>query len=167
MGNNLIKKIMKDIEVELTDEFDRNFERKAFFDRKWPPLSPSYQPTNGSMLNRTGALRQGLRPHLNGPRLLYTNSEKYATIHNEGGIIHQDFVPSQKQRRRAWALYYKTKDEKYRRMALAKRIKRNIRIPARTFIGDHPRVRELIETVVSGHVSKSFLNDIKIMIKKK
>ncbi len=27
--NELIKRILKDVEVELKDEFDRNFERKA------------------------------------------------------------------------------------------------------------------------------------------
>lgn len=57
MDNSLLRKIMKDIRVELTEEFDLNFERKAFFDRKWTPLSPNYQPTTGSMLIRTGALR--------------------------------------------------------------------------------------------------------------
>lgn len=31
---NLIKHILKDIKVELKDEFDKNFERKAFFHRK-------------------------------------------------------------------------------------------------------------------------------------
>ena len=61
MDNSLLRKIMKDIRVELTEEFDLNFERKAFFDRKWTPLSPNYQPTTGSMLIRTGALRRGLR----------------------------------------------------------------------------------------------------------
>ena len=30
MDNSLLRKIMKDIRVELTEEFDLNFERKAF-----------------------------------------------------------------------------------------------------------------------------------------
>ena len=64
MDNSLLRKIMKDIRVELTEEFDLNFERKAFFDRKWTPLSPNYQPTTGSMLIRTGALRRGLRSRI-------------------------------------------------------------------------------------------------------
>ena len=50
MDNSLLRKIMKDIRVELTEEFDLNFERKAFFDRKWTPLSPNYQPTTGATL---------------------------------------------------------------------------------------------------------------------
>ena len=81
MDNSLLRKIMKDIRVELTEEFDLNFERKAFFDRKWTPLSPNYQPTTGSMLIRTGALRRGLRSRIDGTRLIYSNSVPYADIH--------------------------------------------------------------------------------------
>ena len=29
------KKMMKSIAIDLGDEFDENFERKAFFDRRW------------------------------------------------------------------------------------------------------------------------------------
>ena len=30
-----MKNILTDIKVELSQEFDQNFERKAFFDKKW------------------------------------------------------------------------------------------------------------------------------------
>ena len=152
MDNSLLRKIMKDIRVELTEEFDLNFERKAFFDRKWTPLSPNYQPTTGSMLIRTGALRRGLRSRIDGTRLIYSNSVPYAGIHNYGGRIKQDFVPSTQMRRWAWAQYHETKNEKFRQMALAKRIKRTIVIPARPFVGDHPRVHELVAEVMSNRL---------------
>ena len=32
---NLFTKILTDLKVELADEFDRNFERKAFFGKAW------------------------------------------------------------------------------------------------------------------------------------
>ncbi len=38
MANNydqIIKNILRDIQVEMTDEFDRNFERQAFFSEAW------------------------------------------------------------------------------------------------------------------------------------
>ena len=35
MENKIIEKILRDIKVELTDEFDKNFERKAFFSKPW------------------------------------------------------------------------------------------------------------------------------------
>ena len=33
--NRLIRVTLKDIKVEALDEFDRNFEREAFFNDKW------------------------------------------------------------------------------------------------------------------------------------
>lgn len=149
MDNSLLKKIMNDLKVELSDEFDRNFERKAFFDRPWAPLSPNYQPKRGSMLMRTGALRRSLRCRIDGTRLIFSSNLKYAGLQNYGGTMRQEFTPSDKMRRWAWAQFKEKKDEKYRRMALAKRIKRTLVIPARPFIGDHPRVREIASEVVN------------------
>lgn len=37
--NKIIELFIQDVAVELTDEFDRNFERKAFFDEAWPAES--------------------------------------------------------------------------------------------------------------------------------
>ena len=33
--NKIIKSILRDIQVEMTDEFDQNFERQAFFSEAW------------------------------------------------------------------------------------------------------------------------------------
>ncbi len=35
--NEFIKNTLSDIKVELTEEFDRNFERKGFFGQPWKP----------------------------------------------------------------------------------------------------------------------------------
>ena len=48
----LEKKILNDMAVELADEFDRNFERKAFFTEKW--ASPKINNARGSVMNRSG-----------------------------------------------------------------------------------------------------------------
>ena len=44
---------------------------------------------------------------------------------------------------------------KFRRMALAKRIKRTIAVPARPFIGEHPKVREIAAGVVRENAEKT------------
>ena len=36
-GQKLETNILKDMRVELTEEFDRNFQRKAFFSDAWKP----------------------------------------------------------------------------------------------------------------------------------
>ena len=33
--DKFLQNIIYDVKVDLADEFDRNFERKAFFDEKW------------------------------------------------------------------------------------------------------------------------------------
>ena len=161
-NNDFLNNVMRDLKVELDDEFDRNFERKAFFDRPWAPLSPYYTPSEGSMLMRTGALRRSLHSRIDGTRLIYESSLKYAGLQNYGGTVRQDFVPSDKMRRWAWAKARERREqgdkpgeEKFRRMALAKRIRRTISVPARPFIGEHPRIREIAAEVVRENAEKT------------
>lgn len=166
-SNKLIKNILKDVKVELDDEFDRNFERKAFFDHPWAPLSKNYNPPGGSMLMRTGALRKSLRSGIDGNTLVYESSLRYASLMNDGGTVRQDFVPSSKMRRWAWAQFRQSKDEKFRRMALAKRIRRTFTVPARPFIGDHPAVRSAIDEITGEYIRKEAEQDIKLILNTK
>ncbi|MFV0505599.1 MAG: hypothetical protein ACK5L5_02645 [Bacteroidales bacterium] len=54
-----MKKLLTDIKIDLHDEFDRNFTRKAFFGKKWRETkNPNHR---GSLMNRTGKLRRGLK----------------------------------------------------------------------------------------------------------
>lgn len=110
-NNDFMQNVLKDIKVELDGEFDRNFERKAFFDQPWAPLSPNYNPSEGSMLMRTGALRKSLRSRIDGTKLVYESSLKYAGLQNYGGTVKQDFVPSDKMRRWAWAKARERKEQ--------------------------------------------------------
>lgn len=163
---SLIKNILKDTKVELDAAFDENFERKAFFGTPWAKLSSNYNPKEGSMLLRSGALRRSLHSRISDTALIYSSNLRYAGLMNNGGTVRQDFVPSPKMRRWAWANYYELKKagneagaDKYRRMALAKRIKRTFTVPARPFVGHHPRVREIFEDVAAEHVAKAILTE--------
>lgn len=55
-ANSLKKAIIADLRVELADEFDRNFQRKAFFSERWLPRRG--KKARGSLLVVTGALRR-------------------------------------------------------------------------------------------------------------
>ena len=85
---SLWQRLLHDIQVELTEEFDRNFERKAFFDRPWRPRR-SERSGRGSLLQVSGKLRRSLRPVENPENgtVTWTSSEPYADIHNNGGTI--------------------------------------------------------------------------------
>lgn len=139
--------LLKDIKVELDDEFDRNFERKAFFDRPW---KPAVRNAIGSLLMRSGALRKSMSSELSGTSIRWTSSLAYADIHNSGGTI----TVTAKMKKFFW---YKFKSASgnnsknlnpealfWQHMAL-KPVGAVIKIPRRQWIGDHPQVHSFVK----------------------
>jgi len=57
---------------------------------------------------------------------------EYAAIHEFGGDIHP--TVTKKMRAWAWAMFHKTKNEMYRGIALTKKDKLDIHIPARPYL---------------------------------
>ena len=157
-STDLIKNIISDVRVDLTEEFDRNFERKAFFDKKW---SGTRLPNNrGSLLMRSGKLRRSLISKENQSAVSWSSSLPYATIQNNGGEIKV----TEKMKSFFWAMYYKasgaagkgsserskrlsTEAQQWKNLALMK-VGTVMKIEQRQFIGDHPVVRQRIEEVI-------------------
>lgn len=82
----VIDRSLDDIKVELDEEFDRNFERKSFFNEKeWPERK--FDDGVGSLMQRSGGLRGSVRSRKRGVELAYSSSKPYGRIHNEGGAI--------------------------------------------------------------------------------
>ncbi len=154
---NFTQKILSDLRVELLDEFDRNFERKGFFDSKWPEAR--YKNPRGSLMLRSGRLRKSIRGQILKNGIGFSSSMPYASIHNQGGKI----TVTPKMRRFFWAMYYQnlsgvsfsiktrkvaTGSRKYeqaeywRSMALTRG--GQITIPQRQFIGHHPQVDKIV-----------------------
>ena len=154
---SLWRTILHDIRVELSDEFDRNFERKAFFDRPWRPRR-SERSGRGSLMEVKGTLRRSLRPVENPENgtVTWTSSEPYADIQNNGGTI----TVTKAMKAHAWKEYYKlvphiqykkngqlshrkknleiaAEAEMWKAIALMKPGSK-IEIPQRQFIGNHP-----------------------------
>lgn len=162
---NLITQILNDLRVELADEFDRNFERKAFFGKSWPARRSSGK---GTLMNVTGTLRRSIRARVSGTSLVFSSSEPHAAIHNDGGTISV----TAKMRRFFWAKYYETAGRvRYKKSggvskrsirlsqeagmwhALAlKKVGSKITIPQRQFLGDAPEVRKIINDVAADRV---------------
>lgn len=159
----LFNRLLKDIRVELDDEFDRNFERKAFFTTGW---KPAIRNATGSLMMRTGALRKSLRSQIvNGNAIRWESALPYADVHNGGGTV--TVTPRMKgyfwyrfrmatggdnKNLNAEALFWKA-------MAL-KPAGSVITIPKRQFIGDHPAVCQSVRDM-SGDW---FNNDVKKFI---
>lgn len=131
------KKMMKAIAIDLGDEFDKNFERKAFFDRRWKARLLN---TRGSLLLSTGRLRRSIGKRVAGDSIIFTSDAPYARIHNEGGEI----AVTKKMKGWFWYMYSKTKLPLYKHLACMK-VGSKIVIPQRQFIGYHREVDKIVE----------------------
>ena len=164
-----IRRILaNDIRIELSEEFDRNFERKAFFDRPWPKRK---RKGRGSLMVATGKLRRSIRSKVNpNYTITWSTSEQYAAIHNDGGTIRV----TRKMKRYAWYRYYQAMGSlAYTKRGQLSKSKANdarqaeaqmwyaialtkegseITIPRRRFLGDHPRIREVCNRVLGSNL---------------
>ena len=167
----LFSKLLKNIRVELTDEFDRNFERKAFFNTQWKPANRN---SIGSLMIRTGALRSSITSSINGTAITWKSTLPYANIHNEGGTI----TVTKKMKGFFWYRYRMitggnsknlNPDALFWKAMALKPIGSKIQIEKRQFIGDHPQVRQAIDQVtaewLNGDVKQFIHNQLKNIVK--
>lgn len=173
--------IIQDLRVELADEFDRNFERKAFFNTPW--AATMIPNTRGSLMLRTGELRRSIQARNTTNSIEFYSSHPAASLHNEGGVL--TVTPNMK--RFFWAMFYKAsgavgkkkdgssrKDQRskvlteqamyYKRLALMK-VGEKLSIPKRQFIGHHPQVDAIVKQVVDNNIA-TLADQIKVSIQK-
>lgn len=139
--------ILDDMRVELSDEFDRNFERKGFFSDKWKPRAHDYP--HGSLLMQSGAMRRSTQGEVSGDGVRFTSAYPYTALHNEGGTI----TVTGKMKRFFWAKFKETGEAGWKYMALMK-VGQVIKIPQRQFIGDGPETQNLIRDVIQSNLDK-------------
>ena len=82
----VFQSILKDIKVELDDEFDMNFERQGFFSEAWARRKSPTRP-GGHILVNTGGLRRSIRSEIRDSSIVFISEHPAAAIHNEGGEI--------------------------------------------------------------------------------
>lgn len=177
---DFFKNIIKDLRVGLTEEFDENFERKAFFDKVWD--GTKLPNRKGSLMMRTGKLRSSIRSKETANSLTWSSSLPYASLQNEGGEV----IVTERMKRFFWAMFYKsngalskTKKGDARNNARNKSLSAEaamwkalalqktgakMQIKQRQFIGDHPMIRQRIEKVVDlnmKEVEKEILKGLK------
>ena len=179
-GKELIKNMLNDIRVNLREEFDRNFERKAFFDKPWDTTT-KFKNSKGSLMMRSGALRRSIKGEVKGDSIIFSSSLPYASIHNEGGYI----TVTAKMKKFFWAMYYKSagavtysikkkamnntqrnrrlteEAAQWKSLALTK-VGQRLEIKQRQFIGDHPQVQMIVEKALSKNLKdvEAYMNEI-------
>ena len=180
----IIKNILRDIQVDLTDEFDQNFERQAFFSEAWQRRKSPTRP-GGHILVDTGQLRRSIHSRTTDNAITFYSDLPYAAIHNEGGEI----IVTTKMKKFFWHKYYEatgsfgrkkdgsrrndkrtiklsTEAEFWTFMAL-KKAGTTIRIPRRQFLGTAPEVEQAVRNIIEENISDYIDHTIDSQIKRK
>ena len=176
--DRFINHTLRDVRVELLEEFDKNFEREAFFNERWARRKHHDDRSRG-LLVRTGTLRRSLRAEVTDRRSVrFFTDVPYARIHNEGGTItvtrrmkgyfwiqymtitgskDGTFSP-QLQRKKDGTLRNNKRNRElsdeaafYKAMAL-KSVGSKIVIPRRQFIGRHAEVERILKEIAENNL---------------
>ena len=177
----VFRSILRDIQVELGDEFDQNFERQAFFSQAWQRRKSPTRP-GGHLLVDSGVLRQSIRSEIRESSIVFLADHPAAAIHNEGGEIKV----TAKMKGFFWRKYYtatgsfdRKKDGSLRQnkknkqlsseadfwkaMALMK-VGATIKIPQRKFLGASPEVEAAVREIIEENLTE-YINNIDFDIK--
>lgn len=180
----LFGRILKDIRVEMSDEFDRNFERQAFFSEAWERRRSPVRDSGRAILTDTGRLRQSIGSRTTEDSITFFTDLPYAAIHNDGGEI----VVTERMKRYFWARYHEAtgafgrrkdgtprKDRRTERLSVEsefwkfmalKKAGSTIRIPRRRFLGVSPEVEQAVREIVEENLTEYF-NSTEFDIRKK
>lgn len=153
------RRILKDIKVELGDEFDQNFERQGFFSEKWQRRKSPIRG-DGHILVASGDLRRSIKSRSDERSITFYSDLVYAGIHNDGGEIKV----TARMKKFFWHKFYETKNEFWRAMALMKESK-TIKIPRRQFIGMAPEVEAEVRDIIEKNLADYFEHDFDIATK--
>ncbi|MFR9578738.1 MAG: phage virion morphogenesis protein [Rikenellaceae bacterium] len=148
---DFLQSVIATLRIELRDEFDQNFVRKAFFDQPW--TARARDGNTDSLLIGSGRLRRSIIARAT-PTGLTFEGEVYANIHNNGGKIA--ITDKMRSYFRYKYIQFKESDpalaKYYLNMAITK--KTHIEIPQRQFIGDHAVVSQVIDEVVADKIKE-------------
>ena len=173
LNENFINSTLNDIKVELLSEFDRNFERQAFFNQAWKKRSTPSAATRAILIN-TGALRQSLKANITQNGVVFSSVLPYAAIHNNGGTIRvtkrmkayffhrfKETVGAMSMTKKgAFAMNKKNRTLTplalfYRSMALKKEGSQ-ITIPPRRFLGNHQTVEQKVKNIITTNIKNIY-----------
>ena len=136
-SEQLKRNILSDMRVDLTEEFDKNFERKAFFTRSWKKRADPN--AKGSLLLVTGTLRRSIRSEVRGNGVRFTSAVPYASIHNEGGTGTKSVKAHVRRGKKGNTHQVKAH-------------MRRFKMAQRQFIGDGKHTQEIIKGVISDNL---------------
>ena len=166
------------------DHFQDNFYKGGFVNGGLHPWKPAKRLSSGlrGAAYRYGTLLSGDKHLFNSikyipgeGRVKVSNDMRYAPIHNWGGTVNP--TVTDKMRRHAWYMYYKSIGKKkktakgkkkggstatpentqaqfWKRLALTKKSKLNVKMPQRQFLGESAELSEKIAAVRESEIRK-------------
>lgn len=142
--SNIYDDILRDARVKLTEMFDNNFREQGFFGKKWAAtkVSKTNKRGRGSILVVTGAMRRSIRSCVRGMAVVFSSHLPYTALHNEGGNFAITI--------RAHTRTVKKTGNTYN----VRTHSRQMSMPQRQFIGDHPKVQEVLAGIVYKNLEK-------------
>lgn len=186
MVKDYVETTIKDVRVEATEMFDKNFQREAFFNEKWARRKFNNDDTR-NILTGTGALRKSILSKVEGNKIIFETTLPYASIHNEGGTItvtvgmkkhfwkmYLQIVGSKKpkngqqpfseafQRTKKGTLRKNKKNRtlnaaaQFYKAMALKPVGSKIVIPKRQFIGNHPELEAAIQEIANKNAIEIF-----------
>ena len=171
----IIRRILEDIRVDLTDEFDQNFERQAFFSEAWQRRRSPLRP-GGHILVDTGQLRRSIQSRTTENSITFYTDLPYAAIHNEGGEMKKFFwwkyysaqgsfgrKKDGSRRNDKRTVQLSTEAEFWKFMAL-KKAGTTIRIPRRRFLGTSPEVEHIVRSIIEENLEEYLGEAVRIEI---
>lgn len=176
--DRIVARILKDLRVELHDEFDRNFERQGFFSQAWQRRAGKFG-SGRTLLVDTGGLRRSIRSTVTKDSITFTSDHPAAEIHNDGGEI----AVTKRMKKYFWYRYIQAtggfgrrkdgslrKDKRNERLtsetefwkAMAlKKEGTSIKIPRRRFLGHSPEVEQLTVRLIESNLNEFFEHEFK------
>lgn len=162
MGRQLIRDAQTIAEVEMINFIMGNFEKQGFTDTgftAWEKRKGNSDPGR-AILTDSAALRDSIKITESNPeRVVASASAPYAEIHNEGGQVN---IPvTQRMKKFFWYMYKKTKDDKWKGMALTKKTHFSFKMPRRQFMGNSASFNQHIEDLLLKSITNRFKQHLK------
>jgi phage gpG-like protein len=133
---------------------------------KWPKTkrqlsgSKSAASNYGALQSSSMNLYNSIKHVPSAYKVTVSSNLKYAAVHNWGGAVQPTVTP--KMRKWAWAKHYeeagadKKKDTMWKRLALTKKSRLNIRIPQRQFLGESRELNQQIQQKIDNEIRKIY-----------
>jgi len=156
MGAKLVYDALRYAGVTGKNFFKDSFPNQGFTDKsfqKWEERAGDIDPGR-RILTKSAFLENSVEYELNGMKIIYFSDAEYADIHNNGGVIN--IRVTEKSRKYFWYMYYKTKKQFWKNMALTKKDMFTVTIPKRQFLGHSETLMSNLDEWLLNTILKRF-----------